>query len=379
MVIDLTSGINEQCKPLIAQLSLLPCFVQQNIKKVFVIDSGLSQPCFRVQTDDNEYFAKQLTSDSTELFANRLASDHGIAPTLIYAEGEWLISEFLSGELLANCKLSEDKRLAVTLSLLTQCHALPLPSNSFSVDSDKDASFKIPRLAIEQTLTELFQDLLPQNQLMSDTKLSLSERNSLMAISTSVLKKVTQTSNEVGQSQDVFCHGDANFSNIIKATNVPDSNTVTNANHHYQLIDFGCSSVASIEYDIAMLMAVNEIEASKTERVIAEYCHQRTQDNVVTEPQSVNQQYLQNIDSLPCENQAEKAPEIVDNLPVKTQVSADLSKILVTCYYDLSLIINSLWYLSQYQQRKVEKYKKLANKQYSLLAIRYPKTNIVIN
>jgi thiamine kinase-like enzyme len=379
MVIDLTSGLNEQCKPLIAQLSLLPCFAKQNIKKVFVIDSGLSQPCFRVQTHDNEYFAKQLTSDSTELFANRLASDHGIAPMLIYGDGEWLISEFLSGELLVNCELSEDKKLAVTLSLLTQCHALPLPSNSLNVESDEGASFKIPRLAIAQTLSELFQELLSQNPPMSDTKLSLPERNSLMTISASVLQKLTQISNEVGLSNGVFCHGDANFSNIIKATNVPDSNTVTNANHHYQLIDFGCSSVAPIEYDIAMLMAVNEIEASKTERAIAEYCHQRTQDNVVTEPQSVNQQYLQNIDSLPCKNQAEKAPEIVDNSPMKTEVSVDLSKVLVTCYYDLSLIINGLWYLSQYQQRKVEKYKKLANKQYSLLSIRYPKTNIVIN
>ncbi len=372
MVTNLTSGMNEQYKPLIKDLCLLPCFAKRKINNVAVIDSGLSQPCFRVQVDEQQYFAKHITSGDTEILANKLATDYGVAPKLIYAEGDWLISEFLTGELLENCQLSTDKRLTVLLSLLAKCHRLPisLSNQNNKITNPQSANtasiygaFAVPRLAIEQTISQLFQELLPQQQEVLHKQLSLPQRNSLMEIAQAVLQELAQISTEVGQSHEVFCHGDANFSNVIKLEN----STTTDADLRYQLIDFECACIAPIEYELGMLMAVNEIENSKIEWVIAQYSDQQS-----------NQQYWQSISETYIDNQQVNHTEIVDNLDKMMTLSSNSATTLVTRYYALSLIINGLWYFSKYQQYKAKKYKELANKQFSLLKKQYPETNIVI-
>jgi thiamine kinase-like enzyme len=378
MATDSSFGMNEQYKPLITDLCLLPCFAKRNINSVVIIDSGLSQPCFRVQVDEYEYFAKHITSGNTELLANKIATEGGVAPNVIHGEGGWLISEFLSGKLLENCQLSEDERLTVTLSLLAKCHRLLFPASNLSTKSTgteathaklanavtTHSALTIPRLAIEQTISHSFHELSSQQQNFSDQPLSLPETKSLMTIAESVLQELAQLENEVGQSKEVFCHGDANFSNVIKLEN---SHSI-NVNSRYQLIDFECACIAPIEYDIAMMMAVNEIKISKVKWVVAQYSEQQK-----------NQQYSPCISKTDRGYQQENQPVIVDNIANTMDVLGNTATSKVTRYYYLSLIINGLWYLSQYQQRKLEKYKNLANKQFSLLVIQYPETIIVIN
>ncbi len=372
MVTNLTSGINEQYKPLIKDLCLLPCFANRSINSVAVIDSGLSQSCFRVQVDEHQYFAKHITSGATEILANKLAADSDVAPKLVYAEGDWLISEFLSGELLENTQLSEDEQLTVILSLLTKCHRLPFSSSNLNsqIANSKSANTLVnhsasvlPRLEIEQIISQLFQELSSQQPDVLNQQISLTEVNRLMTTAESALQDLAQIRAEVRQSNEVFCHGDANFSNVIKLEN----STTTDAVLRYQLIDFECACIAPIEYELGMLMAVNEIENSKIKWVIAQYSDQQS-----------NQQYWQSISETYIDNQQGNHTEIVDNLEQMMTLSRNITTYRVTRYYALSLIINGLWYLSKYQYFQSEKYKELANKQFSLLVKQHPETNIVI-
>jgi hypothetical protein len=96
-------------------------------------------------------------------------------------------------------------------------------------------------------------------------------------------------------------------------------------------------------------MAVNSIDSSKVEMITSLY-----------------QQALTRL------NQQKKLTE-------NTQENSDISPLLVTCYYDFSLLINSLWYLSQYQGCKLIKYKILSTKQLMLLAIRHLQVNRLLD
>ena len=258
------------------------------------------------------------------------------------------------------------------LSLLVKCHRLPVAETQANVKPNKvetpEATNVIPQLAIEQTVSQLFEDLSLQQKNADNRYLSLAQQNRLQAIADVLLQELAQL--KAGQSNDVFCHGDANFSNVIKKENSKKNTD----NSRYQLIDFECACIAPIEYELAMLMAVNEIQSSKTEQIIALYCQ------LSSRPHSSNtlqQSRLTNKENKTI-NAAENSMEIVDNLAVSTVNSGYINKRLVTRYRYLGFIINGLWYLAQFYQHQREKYKKLANNQFSLLAEHYPETNIVI-
>jgi thiamine kinase-like enzyme len=184
-----------------------------------------------------------------------------------------------------------------------------------------------------------------------------------MTTAESVLQELAQIREEVGQSNEVFCHGDANFSNVIKLEN----STADDADFRYQLIDFECACIAPIEYELGMMMAVNEIESSKIEWLITQYATQQ-----------YHQQYSRSSSDTYTDNKKINHTEIVDNLETMISLPRNIITCYVTRYYVLSLIINGLWYFSKYQQCQAEKYKELANKQFSLLRKLYPETNIVI-
>lgn len=381
MVTDLMLGIQEQYKPLVIALCSLPCFTKQDITKVTVINSGLSQSCFRVQVDRNEYFAKHITSGNTEIFANQLATQFGISPTVIYEEEEWLITEFIHGELLQHDNISEDEQLTVLLSLLIKCHRLPILATAENNEQGKteplNAALTIPNLAIEQTISQLFQRLSQEQQRADKTYLSLAQVNSLKEITKSALEEVRKIRKKAGQSNDVFCHGDANFSNVIKQEN---SNN-TSVEPHYQLIDFECACIAPIEYELAMLMAVNEFQSNKTEQITTLYSELSSLSNIEFNPYSslknteLNRPVNRNLQP---PKTAKSTIEIVDNLAGNATDSGCIDNHLVTRYYDLSLVINALWYFCRFNQHKHKKYQKLANKQFSLLTKHYPETSIVI-
>lgn len=370
----LTNEKHERYKLQIEHIYSLPCFKDQLVENVTVINTGLSQPCFHVKCADNEYCAKHLVndhhiSDSNELLANQLISEQGVSAKLIYAENNWLVTEFISGELLLNCPLNEDEKLNVTLFLLAQCHRI-----SYKQSSLTSVKQEIPQLNIKETITELIKccQFIP------------SQAKKLLEITTTTLQEINQIITTAGHLQpDVFCHGDANFSNIIETKKIEEisikgstslnSTNINSMSHimkstpgisntHYKLIDFECACIAPAEYDIAMMMAVNEIDLSMLEivsrfyvkhRLSKQHCYQSLPHFIKTGQTTHN-----SLDS-----------DLEYNV---------LSIKLVTRYYYMSLLINALWYFSQYRQSKEKKYKTLAQQQFIVLSKHYTSVEFII-
>lgn len=347
---SIITQLDEKQQSLALKLCLLPCFTQHQIDSIRVINLGLSQPCFEVKYDDKYYFAKYLVASSIEPLASHLAASHGLSPKQVYLGHNWLISEFIAGEGLEQCLQTEDEKLVVLLALLARCHRIPYDITDHNYylapkvaqnSTNHSTQHSLPKLDIAAIIWQLWQN----------TTLSVSQTQVLEPLLNLLQQNLTNVMGKMPIIKAVFCHGDANFSNVIQG-----ESKIKNAGNLYQLIDFECACIAPIEYDLAMLMAVNSIASSKIAMI--------------------KRGYQQALISL---NQAKKPREIVDNLTTKLEVVASISPCLVTCYLDLSLLINGLWYLSQYQSRQQLKYKTLAIKQLTALAQRYPQARFVVD
>ena len=342
---------------LIQKLCQLPCFKYIKAADIKAIDDGLSQPCFCVTYKNNFYFAKYLGLNSIEATVAQLAAIQGISPDLIYVGHNWLITEFIVGEGLNTAIKSEDEKLSIMLALLSRCHSiaykqlkapyLPLEHSNKTValnssnDDQKTTKFEIPTLDILTTINSLLASLASNDAF----------KNRLLSLLSVLQHNLDQVANNVLISEPVLCHGDANFSNVMRVKNRDNS-----ATDLYQLIDFECACIAPREFDIAMLLAVNEIERSKISTI--------------------------NLLDLQSENSDIKSgnePLIVDNLVINGQKKVSYSISMVTCYYDLSIIVNCLWYLSEYQSNKQENYNRLAINQMSLLADYYSQAITILD
>ncbi|WP_157673925.1 aminoglycoside phosphotransferase family protein [Cognaticolwellia beringensis] len=349
------SIIDHQQHSLTLELCHLPCFNQLKVEHIRHIDAGLSNPCFHVSYENKSLFAKYLTANSIEPFVSQLAASEGIAPKLVYVGHNWLVTEFITGQGLEKSDQSEDEKIAIVLALLARCHSIldlsvsynsqrnhqALAQKTFITDVNVPTQSNIPNLDISATI----------NQLLQKIKLSDTQDKALQFLLNILQKNLVNTSKFLSNIQQVLCHGDTNFSNVIQL-----KNDDTSAEPLYKLIDFECACIAPIEYELAMLMAVNNIDAGKVELIESLY------------QQAIISKKLPN-----------KPLDIVDNIASKTQNTLKTSTVLVTCYLDFSFLINALWYMVEYQSRKQLKYKKLAIKQLSILAIRYPQADIVLN
>lgn len=340
------SPLDKKQQLLALKLCHLPYFTQHSVSRIRVIEIGLSQPCFEVKYDSKNYFAKYLIADSIEPLASQLAASHGLSPKPVYVDDNWLITEFIAGEGLEQCHQPEAEKLTVMLALLARCHRIP----SDISDSQYYLTAQVVLARMQKSLPKLDITTIIR-QILQHTELSSTQEQVLTPLLTLLQQNLAKAIEKVPSVTQVFCHGDANFSNVI----VGESDTEKSAKV-YQLIDFECACIAPIEYDLAMLMAVNGIDASKITMV--------------------NASYQQALISL---NHQEKALEIVDNLSGKITTIENISVNLVTRYLDLSLLINGLWYLSHYQSRKQSQYKLLAIKQLMALATRYPQTSFFVD
>lgn len=331
----------------IHQLRQLPCFTQQTVSNISVIEAGLSQASFHVVCEGRSYFAKYLVENSIEPRVSQLTAAHGLSPKVIYAEQHWLITEFIVGQGLEKSKQSEDEKLAITISLLKQCHAI-----SCHVQDNKEQAVlsSVPTLDIPVIISQLLQQL----------KLSKAQTQALKSLIYLLQQNLVKAYSDVDNIKLVLCHGDANFSNVMAAENSLASAKFTGTDKDreiaHQLLDFECARMAPPEYDLAMLMAVNDIDFSKAAMINTLYQQMKQAPN--------------------------KADNIVDNVSSyanKTSVATENSLLMVTCCYDLSILINALWYFEQYQRQQLVKYKILAIKQLLALAIRYPEVNEVID
>ncbi len=340
-------SIKDNTQQLLAlKLCQLPCFNQLEVNNISVIAAGLSQPCFHIQYQHKNYFAKYLAANSVEPLASEFAAREGISPQLIYVAENWLVTEFIVGEGLDTSVQSEAEKLAILLKLIAHCHCI----THHNVDHHRYLSSAIKSTAKPKSLPKL--DISSTiEQLQLQVQINSSQQHTLNELSALLLKNLAQSEQATANTTQVFCHGDANFSNVIKA-----NNDITNQTGRYQLVDFECACIAPIEYDLAMLMAVNNLELSKFVWIKSEYECQ-----------------LLHI------TKSKKVPEIVDNVADYNTRLNKLSLKLVTRYYDLSLLINCLWYLSQFQSRKLANYKILAIQQFKILKSRYPQTNFELD
>lgn len=345
---------------LIEQLCQLPYFNNLKVTDIKVIDAGLSQPCFCVTYKQKDYFAKYLNVHSIEAIVAGLAAKQGISPQLLYVGRNWLITEFLEGEWLNKTLKSEDEKLAVMLALLSYCHRIDykqcnvpglshensnklkkLKKLNLPIDDHKTPKSEIPTLDILAIANQLLASLNANEPLM----------NSLLSLLAALAHNLTKVENRVLNRKLVLCHGDANFSNAIQIKS--GANNEKNLN---QLIDFECACIAPKEYDFAMLLAVNEIKRSKISSI-----------------------KFPEIESKNALLKADNSPVIVDNLACNNQCFEKTSLPLVTCYYDLSILINHLWYLNEFHSHKQENYKTLAKNQMSLLSSYHSQANTILD
>ncbi|MFT5814204.1 MAG: thiamine kinase-like enzyme [Psychroserpens sp.] len=328
---------------LLHRLRYLPCFAKHTVNNISVIEAGLSQASFHVECEGKSYFAKYLVDNSIEPQVSQLAAAHGFSPKVFYAEQPWLITEFIAGQGLEKSKQLEDEKLLITMSLLIQCHAISICDEDIK---GQTVSLAIPTLDIPTIISQLLQQL----------QLSKAQVQALKSLIYLFQQNLIKAHSNVDNTKLVLCHGDANFSNVI-TTNISH---LTGADKGikigYQLVDFECARIAPPEYDLAMLMAVNDIDFSKAAMI--------------------NTLYQQMNKSL------NKTANIVDNVNEHTNKTFETTNnplFLVTCYYDFSFLINALWYFERYQRQQLVKYKILAIKQLMSLAIRHPQANIVLD
>ena len=285
-------------KHLTQQLAKLSFFT--GIKQICAINSGLSSPSFKVQTSQGFFFAKYLNNNdffvstiNAEVKANEIAAEQGLAPKVCYADKYWLISQYINGTELAKSTLCLNDKLQVAINLMQKCHQL---NRQTCVDH-------LPILSIENTINSLINyDFYQTAQL-------------------TLLKQIAQhLVASIQVNANYFCHGDINFSNILITKNTAD-----NEQKQPYLIDFECACLADIEYDLAMLLAINNPEPAYHNAVIHMY-----------EGATV------------------------------TGISVGINKTLVTRYLSFCYLINALWYFNKFKQTHNENMQRCALKQFTL-------------
>ena len=287
-------------KSLIQQLSQLACF--SHIKQICQVNSGLSSISFNVQTEQGFYVAKFLgklnedlnggsnnnSNAAKEIYCHEFFAQHQIAPQVIYSDQHWLVSDFISGGELNDSTLCLNDRLKVAVDLMQKLHHLKL---------------ELPVLNIANVIS----------QLLTQGTYQASQINLINQIA----KYLSLTINVKG---DVVCHGDINFSNILVVNTFPIQ--------HY-LIDFECTCLADIEYDIAMLLAINNLDKIYYQAVVHLY-------------------------------------ETAYNNYYNNQKSITIDMKLVMRYLAFSYVINGLWFYSKYKKNNNTTMHQLALKQFSL-------------
>ncbi|MGL1957654.1 MAG: phosphotransferase [Colwellia sp.] len=250
-------------------LSLLACF--KHTTAITPINSGLSCLCYQVEADGHVYFAKYLTS-RTEAELTMVASEQAIAPAVVYHNSQWLITDFIKSDNLAflstlKTASSHYDKITIATKLLVQCHQLKVPTQTLNP-------------------ANIIKNLVDENNFSSSQQIQLSR------ITGQILPQVINGQNEV------FCHGDLNFSNIV-----------ISQNSTAYLVDYECACAAPIEFDLAMFIAINNLSATDLTEVVTQYKKQNS-DAIIS--------------------------------------MAKIDDYLLFCYF-----INGLWYLSAYKNQLV--------------------------
>ena len=222
----------------------LPCFTQ--VDEISTISIGLSQSCFKVNADNKVYFAKTMT-ENIEVSIAMCASKSDLSPEVIYHDQDWLICNFIDSNNLAHSTLNTQEKINLAIKLMVQCHQLNIkPAELSEVDIS--------------------------NTLIRSEHFSMQQQTALLQLAKLIIMPLNNSINSV------CCHGDLNFSNVL--INQEDS---------IWLVDYECACTAPIEYDLAMLIAVNNLATDKVTIIIEQY---EMQSSVPVDPKLLNHYLL---------------------------------------------------------------------------------------
>jgi len=255
-------------------LSTLACF--NHIETIVPIVEGLSSHCYQVHADNKRFFAKQVTT-TNECTISLHAASQNISPKVIYHDQHWLVTQFIEGENLALSLQTIDKKIVIAIKLMAKCHQI----------------------------TEKPVELAPKtisHELIKHSHFSRLKQAELLRMAEQLTSSLQHT------NKLVCCHGDLNFSNVL----------IDQMKNTY-LVDFECACTAPAEYDLAMFIAVNNIEKNKVATIVEHYT----------------------------------AHSLLDiDLPL-------LNLFLMFCYF-----INGLWYMQAYKKTNLTKFERLAKQQW---------------
>jgi thiamine kinase-like enzyme len=276
------------------EIQALSCFSSKSCS-VESLTGGESHLCFKVTVNkgslENHYFVKSLADHQAtakaETASNLLAAQAGLAPAIIYHSPLWLVCEFIAGESLS------------------------------SFDAESMPHVSISKMMIAMNLMVKTHQLKPSNdhQILDIKGLLVSQKNQPhvtplqhVALNITISKIVPK---QARYADLVLCHGDVNYGNI----RLSDTFRKDYALEKTWLVDYECSYLAEVEYDIAMFIAVNELGTDDVDSVIRSY-----------------QKYVEM-------NITDHAKHIVDKEKVRGY--------LACCY-----LINGLWYFEVANERK---------------------------
>jgi Predicted choline kinase involved in LPS biosynthesis len=221
-------------------LKSLPCF--EEVVDISLLVDGMSHTCIKVTTILQVFFVKRLNSETAkeEIFSSLYAAKHGLSPRVIYHDNAWLVTEFIDGITLDKTKLSNTKCIDTGLSLMAQLHQLMPQQNTKT----------IPYLDTAKSVQRLFTD---PSSISAQQRLFLADITKTLTLNINTEQKRSGASN-------VLCHGDINYSNII-----------IDKSKKPWLIDFECSHLAPVEFDLSMFIAINNISPHHIDEIVNRY------------------------------------------------------------------------------------------------------------
>jgi thiamine kinase-like enzyme len=221
-------------------LKSLPCF--EEVLDVSMLVDGMSHTCSKVTTSSQSYFVKKLNNETAkeEVVSSRLAAKHGLSPRVIYHDNTWLVTEYIDGITLDKIELSGSHYISTGLSLMFKLHQLVPQSNTEA----------IPLLDTSKSVQRLF----------TNPSAIPAQHSLILADITDTLTLKINTEQRHSNVANVLCHGDVNYSNILfDKTQQP------------WLIDFECSHLAPVEFDLSMFIAVNNIPTHLVDDIVTCY------------------------------------------------------------------------------------------------------------
>ena len=222
------------------RLKSLPCF--KEIVDISMVVDGMSHTCSKVTTVSQVYFVKKLNSDTAkeEIISCCYAAEFGLSPKVIYHDNTWLVTEFIGGVTLFKANISAERCINKSLLLMAKLHQL---SSEIKTDA-------IPYLDTLKSVKRLFTNPVPFAK----------EQQLVLANITDRLTSLIEAEQRLSGAANVLCHGDMNYSNIL----------FDRAKKAW-LIDFECSHLAPVEFDLSMFIAVNNISTLHLDDIVASY------------------------------------------------------------------------------------------------------------